>query len=209
MFCSRCGTWAPDTSSACAACSAPMQGSATTAPSAPPPVGSQPAWTAASAPRVSLWARDTFAGFWRRFAATLVDGTILWFPPSILRVALGMPLLDTSGSSSDEELFITLLTLVLCWFYAALLESSARQATLGQQLLGIRVMDVEGRRITFGRATGRYFGQLLSAVLCGVGYLFNLWTSRRQTLHDLVSGCVLVVAGRVPREAPAQAGEWV
>ena len=68
-------------------------------------------------------------------------------------------------------------------------------------------MDLEGRRISFARATARYFGQILSALICGVGYLFNLWTSRRQMLHDLIAGCVIVRPDRMPQPAPAQLGE--
>ena len=141
-------------------------------------------------------------------AAAFIDGIVLFFPQAIARVALNLPLLS-SGDSTDAvmELLVSVGTLVMYWLYSSFLESSARQATLGQQLLGLQVMDLEGRRISFGRATARYFSQILSALICGVGYLFNLWTSRRQTLHDLVAGCVLVRPDRMPQPAPAQLGE--
>ena len=159
-------------------------------------------------PRASRWTRDVFGGFWRRLAAAFVDGIVLFFPQAITRVALNLPLFAT-GESSDAvaELLVSVGTLVMYWLYSSLLESSARQATLGQQLLGLQVMDLEGRRISFARGTARYFGQILSALICGVGYLFNLWTSRRQTLHDLIAGCVLVRPDRMSQPAPAQLGE--
>ena len=149
-----------------------------------------------------------FGGFWRRWAAAFIDGIVLFFPQAIARVALNLPLFAT-GESSDAvaELLVSVGTLVMYWLYSSLLESSARQATLGQQLLGLQVMDLEGRRISFARATARYFGQILSALICGVGYLFNLWTSRRQMLHDLIAGCVIVRPDRMPQPAPAQLGE--
>jgi len=217
MFCSRCGTWAPESASACAACGAPLdpgQAAAGMAHAAQPagPHAPTPAPLVApgTARLTARWPRDTFGGFWRRFAAAFVDGVVLFFPQSIVRVLLGLPLFSShDASDSGTELLVSVGSLFMYWLYSALFESSARQATLGQQVLGLQVMDLDGRRVSFARATGRYFAQLLSVLLCGVGYLFNLWTSRRQTLHDLVAGCVLVRADRVPHAAPAQAGELV
>ena len=88
------------------------------------------------------------------------------------------------------------ITSAISWLYSALLESSHWRGTLGQQLLGLRVDDGQGQRISFARASARHFAEYLSAALCGGGYLFNLWTPRRQTLHDMVAGCVLTVPGR-------------
>ena len=61
-------------------------------------------------------------------------------------------------------------------------------------------------RISFGRATGRYAAQWVSALLCGLGYLLNLWTRRRQTLHDLAAGCLLARAQALPEGPPAPGG---
>jgi uncharacterized RDD family membrane protein YckC len=137
-----------------------------------------------------------------------VDGLLLYFPQAIAKVALGIPLIGAvPDERTGQDLMLSMAMIGVYWSYTALLESSARQATLGQQVMGLRVTDLEGRRITFLRATGRYYAQFLSVLLCGVGYLFNLWTSRRQTLHDLVAGCVLVRPDRLPEAAPARAGE--
>lgn len=213
MFCSRCGTWAPDTQTACASCGAPLAAAAST-PTSAPVAASGPQPSAFVAPSVPAgprrWPRDVFGGFWRRLAASLIDGLVLFFPQAIVKVLLGLPVFGTAeGDEAEKDLLVGAVFFAVYWIYAALLESSSRQATLGQQLFGLRVMDLDGRRIDFGRATGRYFAQVLSALLCGVGYLFNLWTSRRQTLHDLITGCVLVRPDQLPQEAPAMAGERV
>ncbi len=199
MFCGHCGTWSPEPSTTCLSCGAVLRAAGT---------GSLPGQPQASAPGVSHWPRQAFGGFWRRLGASLVDGLILYFPTAIAKVLLGLPLLSPStGSDSGMALGVSLGSLLLTWLYSALMESSAAQGTLGQQLLGMRVMDMQARRITFARASGRYFGQFLSLLMGGVGYLFNLWTSRRQTVHDLLAGCVVVIAERAPIAAPAQSGE--
>jgi uncharacterized RDD family membrane protein YckC len=199
VYCSRCGTWTPDSSSTCARCGEAR------APQAPVPVveglevvatPSVPEPVAPPAPAVH------YAGFWRRVAAMLVDVLLLFFPGTILRVGVGMPPPWSPQPMKDGEmgLYLTVfaITTVFTWLYSALLESSRWRGTLGQQLLDMRVGDGRDRRISFGRATARYFAQYLSAALCLVGYLFNLWTPRRQTLHDMVAGCVFVVPAREP-----------
>lgn len=154
-----------------------------------PPIQPEPA--TAFAPTIR------YAGFWRRAIAMLVDGLVLFFPGTILRVSAGLPPPWMPQPMRDDQmsLYLTILALTsaFTWLYSAMLESSHWRGTLGQQLLGLRVGDGHGRQVSFGRATARYFAQYLSVALCMIGYLFNLWTPRRQTLHDMVSGCVLTV----------------
>jgi uncharacterized RDD family membrane protein YckC len=143
-----------------------------------------------------------YAGFWRRFATGLVDGLVLFFPVAIVRVFLGDDVFGTANSWTEPAaLRGTLVNVFFYWIYCATLESSGAQGTLGQQLLGLRVRDGRLRRISFWRATARHFAQWLSLFTCCVGYLLNLWTSRRQTLDDLVAGCVIARAGSLPEAA--------
>jgi uncharacterized RDD family membrane protein YckC len=58
--------------------------------------------------------------------------------------------------------------------------------------LGIRVTDLDGGRISFGRATGRYFGKILSGLILGIGFLMAAFTERKQALHDLLAGTLVV-----------------
>ena len=102
---------------------------------------------------------------------------------------------------------------VLGWLYFALCESSAWQATPGKRVLGLRVTDLEGRRLGFARATGRYFGKLLSAFFLCIGFLMVAWTQRKQGLHDLLAQ-TLVLNGRAdaaparPSQAPGDKGSF-
>jgi uncharacterized RDD family membrane protein YckC len=81
---------------------------------------------------------------------------------------------------------------ICSWLYFGLLESSKLQGTLGKAALNIQVTDLHGRRISFGRATGRYFGKWISGALFLIGYLIQPFTRRRQTLHDLMAGTLVV-----------------
>jgi hypothetical protein len=85
-----------------------------------------------------------------------------------------------------------LLGLVVGWLYFALQESSTAQATLGKRALGIKVTDANGRRIGFGRATGRFFGKILSGLVFAIGFMLAGWTERKQALHDFLAGTLVV-----------------
>jgi uncharacterized RDD family membrane protein YckC len=130
-----------------------------------------------------------YAGFWRRVAAVLIDGLIL----SVVTVPAGLSMGDgdPTGPGTLSPGLVTLSTVVQ-WLYYALLESSSKQATVGKMALGIRVTDLDGGRISFGRATGRYFGKFLSGLILGIGFLMAAFTERKQALHDLLAGTLVV-----------------
>ena len=93
------------------------------------------------------------------------------------------------------EIAGNIIGLIIGWLYGALLESSDKQATWGKQLMKIKVSDLNGDRISFGKATGRHFGKWISSIILLIGYFMMLWTERKQTLHDKMAGCVLTKHG--------------
>jgi uncharacterized RDD family membrane protein YckC len=141
----------------------------------------------------------TYAGFWRRVAAFIVDGLLLSVVTVPLTLAFGG--YDYQADPAAASSASTLST-VITWLYYALMESSAKQATVGKMALGIVVTDLEGRRIGFGRATGRHFAKILSALIIGIGFLMVAFTQRKQGLHDMLAG-TLVVKGQAPSAPPA------
>jgi uncharacterized RDD family membrane protein YckC len=81
---------------------------------------------------------------------------------------------------------------VLNWLYFSLLESSGWQATLGKKALGLEVTDLAGRRISFGRATGRFFAKYISAIILMIGFLMAGFTEKKQALHDILAGTLVI-----------------
>jgi uncharacterized RDD family membrane protein YckC len=86
-----------------------------------------------------------------------------------------------------------LVLMALGWLYFALLESSARQATVGKAALGIVAADTRGRRLTVGRATARYFLKVVSFALLGAGCFVIIFNHRKQGLHDLGAGTLVTI----------------
>ena len=144
----------------------------------------------------AMMGTTTYAGFWRRFAAWFLDGLLLSLVTLPFTLQFGGDAAAQAGRASAAGTIST----VVGWLYYALMESSAKQATVGKMALGIIVTDLEGRKIGFGRATGRYFAKILSALILGIGFLMAGFTERKQALHDMVASTLVVKA-----EAPSQA----
>jgi uncharacterized RDD family membrane protein YckC len=145
-----------------------------------------------------------FAGFWLRLVAYIIDWAILGFVTGILIILplMGNTLraLATSGKSpfefymqmNSQIVAVRLLVLMAGWLYFALLESSPWQATLGKKALGLLVTDLAGRRVSFARASGRYFGKIVSAIILFIGFLMAGFTEKKQALHDILAGCLVI-----------------
>lgn len=88
--------------------------------------------------------------------------------------------------------FIAGTFLVLRFLYFAIMESSPYQATFGKKLIGIKVTDMYGRRISFRRAALRNLAKVLSSMVYYLGYLMIGFTRKKQGLHDLIAGCLVV-----------------
>ncbi len=146
-----------------------------------------------------------YAGFWIRFAAVLIDGLVLSVPGCVLAgimAAILIPMARSGGSGPESgvvvvvQVFANLGSMVIAWLYFGFMESSKWQATLGKRAVGIFVTDVQGNPISFGRASGRYFASILSGLTLYIGFIIGAFTERKQTLHDMIVGTV-VVEGRV------------
>ena len=132
-----------------------------------------------------------YANFATRFGGAFVDGIIVSIVNFVMQLVIQSVLSNVDQATAAQWLS-SLLGIVVAWLYEALQESSATQATLGKKLVGIKVTDLDGNRISFGRATGRHFGKILSFLTLFVGYLIQPFTEKRQTLHDMMAGCLVI-----------------
>ncbi len=138
-----------------------------------------------------------YAGFWKRFAAFVIDMFILSIGNFFIGFIFGIPYDVLTGKAkfagfAGDYIFSFILSLLLVWIYQAVMESSVKQATLGKMALGLVVTDLEGGRISFAKATGRYFGTIVSAMIIGIGFLMIAFTQKKQGLHDMMAGCLVI-----------------
>ena len=132
-----------------------------------------------------------YAGFWRRVGATLID--------SILIGVVGGILVAILAAISDGAAIVGYIILFIGQYvYYAVMESSSYQATVGKIALGIKVTDTAGRPLGFGRALGRNVAKILSALILYIGFLMAAFTERKQALHDIVAGTLVVKKDSAP-----------
>lgn len=132
--------------------------------------------------------KTAYAGFWLRFAAWIVDQLILGVAGFMLGLIVGFMVANELSAS----VIITVVGITISWLYFASMESSEKQASLGKMLIGLKVTDLNNHRISFARATGRYFSKILSGLILLIGYFMIGFTEKKQGLHDMIAGTLVV-----------------
>jgi len=176
MYCQSCGEENPDSAAFCISCGNPF--GELTAPS-----------------KSAEFAG--YAGFWLRWVAAIIDSIICSIAGFIAGavgggIIGGMFYYDLDFVDSAATFFGGIAGLIIRWLYFTVMESSIHQATLGKRAMGIIVVDEDFNRISFGRANGRYFGKILSVITIYVGYIIAGFTEKKQALHDLIAGTLVV-----------------
>jgi uncharacterized RDD family membrane protein YckC len=131
-----------------------------------------------------------YAGFWWRALAAVLDWIVLTVIDGIVAFAVGMEAMIREGMSTQGP--IATYTFVIGFLYFPLMESSRLRASLGKLACGLMVVDEDGRQIGFARAFGRNIGKFLSALILFVGFMMAGWTHRKQALHDMMAGCLVL-----------------
>src|SRR5215468_2631095 len=198
LYCNQCG--APNSAEArfCSRCGGPLnpasaaQSPSVTVPSTPTAVAAA-SYAQASAMGVG------YGGFWIRVIAFLVDAIIVRAATWPVSVIFGLGGLGMMGGFPHGGLglhtfgsgVVVMLVVFGSWLYEALMLSSPYQATLGKMIFGMQVTDLNGNRISFGRATARHFAKWLSGLILCIGYIMVGITERKQGLHDLLAGTLV------------------
>lgn len=188
MICPKCGADVTGGADSCPACGEPIPD---------PSIDSK--FASAAAPTIP---RAVYAGFWLRLLAYLLDSALLGL---VLGMTILWPILENNhvgptphdmlafyNSGSRQATAFQLLLELLGWLYFATFESSKWQATPGQKMLNLKVTNLAGERIGFGRATGRHFAMILSVLSFGIGFVMMAFTEKKQALHDMISGCLVI-----------------
>lgn len=150
-----------------------------------------------------------FAGFWLRFVAFIIDSIIL----SVVYLILLQPFFSSifpvvydewdeaglQGSSSGFSLlassyfgYAEFFLFVTAVIYHSLMESSKYQASLGKLALELKVIDADGERLGFGKALLRNAAKIISSLTMMIGYIMAGLTAKKQALHDIIAGTLVV-----------------
>jgi uncharacterized RDD family membrane protein YckC len=206
MFCSKCGSNLTPGTAFCQVCGTAVSAAATV----PAPAGVAPAITAgAVSPHWLPPVTRAYAGFWLRLVAHLIDALLLGavggaiLVPMFFLTGLGGFLSALQHNREPDPAVIAsfissiallvLVSVLGSWLYYAYFESSDWQGTVGKKVINLIVTDLEGNRISFGRASGRYFAKIISGLIpLGIGYILAGVTEKKQALHDMIASCLVL-----------------
>lgn len=131
-----------------------------------------------------------YAGFWIRVVAYLIDAVILGLVGALLGLLSGGAIIDLEAQDTIGITDFFGLIIGIAYFIG--FEGSEMQATPGKKVLGLIVTDMQGQRISYPRAAGRYFGKILSGFILLIGYIMVAFTEKKQGLHDLLASTLVV-----------------
>ena len=162
-------------------------------------------------------ALEDHAGFWKRVGAYILDAIILYIPQLIIQKAIGV---DAAKEAMRQAMLANAAGRHACWCSPRTSSSTLRcgrrccvascigwlyfavlrkLGVAGDRLASWRWASgsptCTGKRISFPRALGRYPAKFLSGIILGIGFLMVAWTQRKQGLHDMIVG-TLVLNGR-------------
>jgi uncharacterized RDD family membrane protein YckC len=220
MFCSKCGAQVAEGTAFCGACGQPTGGVphvAATPTVAVGGAGGNKVAVYGNSGSVSPYAPaavpvtlpSPYAGFWLRLLAHIIDDVVMgvMFGVFVLIVVaiVGVGYFRTmlEGMNGEDAtvpaafigimLLVGSVSVVAGWLYYAWMESSQYQGTLGKMALGLTVTDLQGRRVTFARASGRFFSKIITGLIpLAIGYIMAGFTEKKQALHDMIASCLVL-----------------
>ena len=131
--------------------------------------------------------------------ASLLDTLALFAALFPLRMMLGSAItligMDRNVPTHEmlhmRQIARIVIGMALSWAYKAGMESSAYQATLGKLAVGVKVTDLEGRRLSLAHASARYFSKIIFSLILGIGYIMAGFDSKKRALHDRIAGTLV------------------
>lgn len=132
-----------------------------------------------------------YAGFWRRLLAQIIDAIILGvlgyllFGSAVTNVTGADGLYSVNVSFTNWQTLIPVLYTILFWIW--------KGATPGKMVLGMKIINVDGSDLTWGRAIGRYFAYFVSAIVIFIGFIWIGFDSKKQGWHDKLAGTYVVM----------------
>jgi uncharacterized RDD family membrane protein YckC len=132
-----------------------------------------------------------FASFDQRLLASAIDFFFIFLVYIIILLISFLVVSDQSGRISIALMFLPLIP-VMKLFYGIVGDCTVAQGTIGKRLLNIKVTDLMGNRITFGRSAIRNVAKILSVIPCFFGYFYSFLNKKQQCWHDIAANTLVI-----------------
>ena len=128
---------------------------------------------------------------WRRAIAILYDsillGSVLFFATALL-LPFNKGVAISPGTVTFPGYLLGVSYIYFGWFW------THGGQTLGMKVWRVRILDNDGKGLSWRQAAIRFVIAILSWLALGLGFLSCLWSPTNSTWHDRYSGTKLVVA---------------
>ncbi len=136
------------------------------------------------------------AGFWKRTIAYLIDILPIvivvaavfytWFGFDEIIQARWRDKGDIEARREFLQMrnWIRDLSFLIWLGYCFVMEASPMQGTIGKYMLGIKVVDQHGERLSYSRSFLRTSSKLASYAALSLGFLWIVFTKQKQGWHD-------------------------
>lgn len=151
-------------------------------------------------PNIKAREDEPYAGFWLRVAAYLIDSVIIGAAAMIILTFFMFISFLFIGFLSEIAVLLGLLfyfgiyiiIAAMAISYWIFMNASKWQGTIGKIVVGIKVVDMEGNRLTYGKSGLRYLTYIVSGLTLGVGFILAAFTDKKQALHDMLVDTLVV-----------------
>jgi uncharacterized RDD family membrane protein YckC len=138
-----------------------------------------------------------YCGFWRRSIAVVLDRILIIFFLICVIILVSNFLLDGTviAEALSDSFISTLIILLLTMIYEPIFESSSMQATLGSYILGMKIINEDGTRISFLKSLIRFIILALissTAILGIISIVCMICTDEKKCLHDIICGTRMI-----------------
>jgi uncharacterized RDD family membrane protein YckC len=170
----------------------------------PPPHNAGP--SASYAPVYVQAPQVRYANFIVRFFAAVIDDAIVGALVVAVVLLIGVlgslfGIVAGGGGTGSGGMGAFLAMFFFAWpfagfafvFYFVKLETGPQQATIGKRVMGLKVVNPDGSRISIGQSLGRLLVKwLFSDLFFMIGYIMAAFTEKRQALHDYAAGTLVI-----------------
>ncbi|MFN7139478.1 MAG: RDD family protein [Limisphaerales bacterium] len=125
-----------------------------------------------------------YAGFWIRAGALIIDSIITNAISAVVGFVIGLAAAQAGPDAANAAALVASLVGMLLGLIYFVYFNGKFGATPGKMVCGIKIVTGEGYPIGYGRALGRYFASILSAMICLIGYIMAGFDDEKRTLHD-------------------------
>ena len=126
----------------------------------------------------------TYAGFWIRFLAKFVDSIILQVVALAFRFLLSLALSPTE-QAGFFFVIIWIVSVVVSAGYGTYFVGK-HGATPGKMACRLKIITADEGQVSYLRAFGRHFAEVLSSLTLGVGYIMAAFDEEKRSLHDRI-----------------------